>query len=254
MATKRVIGVITVMEDKAVQSFGYSRYLPLGCPKVLAENLDRWGADEILILDINASKKDKGPNIKLLSNLKDIYLSTPLIYGGGIRNKEDAKCVIQNGADRIVVETIAHKDIAEIKNIAFEIGRQAIIRSICIVEKDGKYYQYNYLSKTLKKLDLNILNDYGDSDVYSEIMVVDIKNEGENGRFNSDLVNIIGDNLKIIAYGGVGTRTTANALIAKPNICAIAIGNQLNYAEESIFKLKNMISNEPIRRPNIILR
>ena len=254
MATKRVIGVITVMNNKAVQSFGYQNYLPLGCPKVLAENLDRWGADEILILDISASKKDVGPNLQLLSSLQGIYLSTPLIYGGGIRNKEDAKCVIQNGADRIVIETIANRDLAKVEKIAHEIGKQAIIRSICIVEKEDKYYQYSYLDKSLKEIDLNILNGTNNSDIYSEVMLVDVMNEGENGKFNSNLINIIDGKQKLIAYGGVGTGTTAISQMAEQKICAIAIGNQLNYTEESIYMLKDMINNQPIRKSNIVLK
>ena len=47
MLNKRLIGVITVKNNIAVQSFGYKNYLPIGDPRVLAENLDRWGADEI---------------------------------------------------------------------------------------------------------------------------------------------------------------------------------------------------------------
>jgi len=49
MVRKRLIGVITVIDNMAVQSFGYNRYLPLGDPGILAENLDRWRADEILV-------------------------------------------------------------------------------------------------------------------------------------------------------------------------------------------------------------
>ena len=55
MVKKRLVGVITVKDGWAVQSFGYERYLPLGRPEVIAENLDRWGADEILLQCIDRS-------------------------------------------------------------------------------------------------------------------------------------------------------------------------------------------------------
>ena len=57
MLKKRLIGVITVLDGWAVQSFGYKKYLPLGKPKILAKNLDNWGADEILIQSINRTRK-----------------------------------------------------------------------------------------------------------------------------------------------------------------------------------------------------
>ena len=57
MLKKRLIGVITVKDDWAVQSIGYKSYLPLGKPKIIAENLDRWGVDEIICLSIDRSIK-----------------------------------------------------------------------------------------------------------------------------------------------------------------------------------------------------
>ena len=55
MLKKRIIGSIAVLNGWAVQSISYNRYLPLGRPEVIAQNLDRWGADEILIQCIDRS-------------------------------------------------------------------------------------------------------------------------------------------------------------------------------------------------------
>ena len=61
---KRLIGIITVLNGWAVQSFGYKKYLPIGRPHIIAENLDRWGADEIIILSIDRSRHSLGPTNK----------------------------------------------------------------------------------------------------------------------------------------------------------------------------------------------
>ena len=52
MLKKRLAGLITVLDGWAVQSIGYKKYLPLGRPEIIAENLERWGVDEILVLSI----------------------------------------------------------------------------------------------------------------------------------------------------------------------------------------------------------
>ena len=65
MIKKRIGGVITVYNGLAVQSFGFKKYLPLGNPVNLAENLSRWGADEIILLDIKRTKQNLGPNLEL---------------------------------------------------------------------------------------------------------------------------------------------------------------------------------------------
>ena len=72
MLKKRIIGVITVLNGLAVQSFGYKSYLPIGNPKYLAENLDHWGVDEILLLDIKRSEKKQGPNLQLLNEVSNL--------------------------------------------------------------------------------------------------------------------------------------------------------------------------------------
>ena len=94
MIRKRLVGVVTVRDGWAVQSFGYRRYLPLGRPEVLVENLDRWGADEIVLQCIDRTRGNAGPDLALLERVSRRGLATPLIYGGGIRNAADAIAVL----------------------------------------------------------------------------------------------------------------------------------------------------------------
>ena len=91
MVKKRLIGLITVKDGFAVQSFSYKHYLPIGRPECLVENLDRWGADEILIQVIDRSEKKLGPDFELLKKIGKLRISTPIIYCGGIRNHVDAQ-------------------------------------------------------------------------------------------------------------------------------------------------------------------
>ncbi|MFN8967222.1 MAG: HisA/HisF-related TIM barrel protein, partial [Pseudanabaena sp.] len=108
MLKKRLIGVVTIKDGWAVQSFGYQRYLPLGKPECLIKNLDRWGADEILVQVIDRSRQKIAPDFSLLERIGKLGLSTPLIYGGGIRNVDDGVKAIHYGADRLVVDALLH--------------------------------------------------------------------------------------------------------------------------------------------------
>ena len=98
MLKKRIIATIVVKNSIAVQSFAYAKWLPLGKPQCLAENFDRWGADEIVLLSID--RKDEGPDLELIKSISELGLTTPFIYGGGIRNSKDAIEVINSGAER----------------------------------------------------------------------------------------------------------------------------------------------------------
>ena len=67
MFSTRIIGVITIYEGIVVQSIGFKKYLPIGSPEIAISYLDRWGIDEIVVLDIKASLKKK---TSLIKNLK----------------------------------------------------------------------------------------------------------------------------------------------------------------------------------------
>jgi len=135
---KRLIGVINVKNGLAVQSFGYKKYLPIGNPKILVKNLDRWGADEILINAIDRSLLKLGPDYELIKQINSLKISTPIIYGGGIENLEDAKKVIASGADRILIETLINRNLNEFIKISNIIGSQSIIISLPIKSDEKK--------------------------------------------------------------------------------------------------------------------
>src|SRR3954452_3465726 len=144
MLKKRLVGVITVKDGWAVQSFGYERHLPLGRPEVLAENLDRWGADEILLQCIDRSTLDLGPDLELLERVAAGGLSTPLIYSGGIQSVDDAVTAVRAGADRVCVDALLHDDVAVASRLGGPLGAQAIIAALPVSSSGGEVEWFDY--------------------------------------------------------------------------------------------------------------
>ena len=122
---KRLIGIVVVKDNWAVQSFSFDSYLPIGRPEVVVENLDRWQLDEILLLNIDRSENSAGPNFKLLEKLGGLGLSTPLCYMGGVRNVGDALGVLKLGADRIGIESLFYNSIREVASISKQLYRRS---------------------------------------------------------------------------------------------------------------------------------
>src|SRR5882672_6452564 len=172
MLKKRLVGVITVRDGWAVQSFGYRRYLPLGHPQFLAQNLDRWGADEILVLCIDRSRRCLG----------SLGLSTPLTYGGGIRTAADAAAVIQAGAERVCVDAVLRAAPGIVGEISALVGAQAVIGVLPLSCVAGELQWLDYLSgrsAPLAAADLMPFERHG----ASEALIVDWRNEGRPGGF-----------------------------------------------------------------------
>jgi cyclase len=243
----RLVAMVTVLDEIVVQSFSYKKYLPIGSPESICENLSRWGADEIIISFIDRSKLKKGPNLKVLESISKRKIFTPLIYSGGISNEQNAMDAINAGADRIVIDAIIKKEnINLINKISSKIGSQALILSIPLLQEDNKLFRFNYIDKSKQLFSefskvIKLLN-------FSEILLIDKENEGSQN-FNLNLVNLFSKNLDkgILVFGGITHLRSIKTLLLNENIKAIVIGNSLNYKEIQISNIKDKFKNLMIR-------
>jgi imidazole glycerol-phosphate synthase subunit HisF len=247
MLKKRLIGVVTVKNGWAVQSFGYRKYLPLGKAECLVENLDRWGADEILVQVIDRSLTERGPDFELLEKLGYLGLGTPLIYSGGIRTVEDGVKVIQSGADRLVVDALLHDDLAVVNSLGVMLGKQAIIASLPMsIETHGPEL-YNYRTKSKSQISEELTNVI-EHLMISEILLTDWKNEGYSVSFDDTLVDLFPfQQIPLITFGGISCAEQVKTLFTRSNVVAVAVGNFLNYREHSIQTLKDTIAGVTLR-------
>lgn len=249
MLKKRLVGVIAVKDGQAVQSFGYRRYLPLGRADILAANLDRWGCDEILVLCIDRSRRGLGPDIGLLKKLAAMRLSTPLIYGGGVTTAEHAALVVHHGADRVCVDAALHQeDVQPIRDMAALLGAQALI-GVFPLSRDETGLQWldhgRGVSRALDGADLGLF----DEGVISEAMIIDWVHEGHALAFDTELVTRFPlRNVPLITFGGISEPAQAAALLALPQVSAVAVGNFLNYTELAVQRFKQQAPG-PLTRP-----
>lgn len=247
MLKKRLVGVVTVKNGWAVQSFDYRRYLPLGKPECLVENLDRWGADEILVQVIDRSTTDSGPDFELLERLGRLGLETPLIYAGGIRSVSDGVKLIQLGADRIVVDALLHDDLMSIKDISEKLGAQALIASLPLSWQANVLAWFDYRSQISTPISNEVL-DLIQSGVISEVLITDWRHEGIPAGFENRLVDEFPlKGVPIIAFGGISKADQMKALLQTSGVAAVAVGNFLSYREHAIQEYKAALTSMPLR-------
>ena len=246
MAKKRLIGIIVIKDNIAVQSIGYKKYLPIGNPLYSIENLSWWGVDEIIILDINRSKFQQGPNFELLEKINNLNITTPLIYSGNIRNENDAKNVIKLGVERICFDNLLFKNFKLIEKISNEIGSQAIIINLPIVLKNNHLFVYNHVTKKILPLeDHNIFKIK--LSCYSEILIIDYENEGKYGMFNLGLLKNLKLKKDLILFGGLDETNKIKKLLKLNKVKGICIGNRLYFREHAYHNIKKEINSSKLR-------
>jgi cyclase len=249
MLKKRLVGVVTVKNGWAVQSFGYRRYLPLGKPECLVENLDRWGADEILIQVIDCSLSGSGPDFGLLKRLGELGLETPLMYAGCVRSVSDGVKLVRLGADRIVVDALLHDNLLAVEELSSQLGAQALIASLPLSLQTGGLAWFDYRSKLSTPISDEVLRLI-QSGIVSEVLVTDWQHEGVSGGFEHKLIDDFPiSDVPIIAFGGISKTEQMRDLLQISGVAAVAVGNFLAYREHAIQEYKVALTSMPLRPP-----
>lgn len=237
------------MNGLAVQSFGYRRYLPLGSPEVIAANLDRWGADEILLQCIDRSVNNLGPDFALLERVGKTGLSTPLIYAGGIRSHVEGIQVIKLGADRICLDAMLRDSPNEVVYLSQSLGAQALIAAFPLGIERNELHWLDYRLRKSIPLDASALELLQEK-LISEVLILDWKNEGlVNGFDLRILQKFLIHDFPTIAFGGLSEVTQLHQILQQPQVIAVAIGNFLNYREHSVSHIKDQLVGIPLRMP-----
>jgi cyclase len=249
MVRKRLIGTVIVKDGWAVQSFGFNKYLPLGKPECLVENLDRWGADEILVSAIDRSIQGLGPDFHLIEKLGKLGVSTPVIYAGGINSVEDGIRVIQIGADRIVLDSMLHTNLGIIEKLSKQLGSQAIIASLPVSIENNQLLWLDYKAKRQFPLPDKLI-DFLATNSVSEIFLQDWQHEGGTEGFDERLVNLFPTiNIPLIVFGGISEENQIGRLLKNQRVAAVASGNYLSYREHAIQSFRKNLDRDLIRSP-----
>ena len=207
MLTKRIIPCLDIKEGRTVKGINFENLRDAGDPVELGALYAEQGADELVFLDITATN-EKRKTLSELVNRISHRINIPFTVGGGIGSVEDVSVLLQNGADKISVNTSAFKRPQLIKELANEFGSQCVVVAIDTrMEEDGNWYVYlnGGRVKTNK-----LCFDWAQEAVAlgaGEILLTSMNHDGTKGGFAIDITKKLATNLPVpvIASGGGGS-------------------------------------------------
>ena len=136
---KRIIPLILFRDYQVVKSIKFSKYRVVGNFEQTIKVFNIRDVDEIIILDIEASTKNKEVNIDVLKILSK-NSSMPFSFGGGIKNLYDIEKSLKAGADKIIINNQAIQNIEFIKEAATEFGSQCITTAVDYKIQDNNFF------------------------------------------------------------------------------------------------------------------
>jgi cyclase len=207
MLTKRIIPCLDIRDGRTVKGVNFENIRDAGDPVELGAFYAAQGADELVFLDITATI-EKRKTLSELVNRISHHINIPFTVGGGISSVDDVSVLLQNGADKISVNTSAYKNPQLIKDLAKEFGSQCIVLAIDTkLEVDGNWYVY--LNGGRVKTDAKCI-DWAKQAVdlgAGEILLTSMNHDGTKQGFALDITATLVETLPvpIIASGGGGT-------------------------------------------------
>jgi cyclase len=129
MFAKRIIPCLDCKNGRVVKGINFLNLRDAGDPGDMADMYNREGADELVMLDISASREGRATLMETVRRVAR-RLFIPLTVGGGVRVLDDAHRLLSAGADKVAVNTAAVETPEVVRNIAENYGRQAIVVAI----------------------------------------------------------------------------------------------------------------------------
>lgn len=243
MLRKRLIGLLPVREGIVVQSYQFSRYLPVGMPEISAEHLDRWGIDEILLVDIGASQAGRTIDPAVVERVAK-RCTVPLAVGGGIRSAEQARDLLKAGADKIVINSAVIVASSTITEVAEAFGEQCVVVSID-AERTG--FGRTVVRATTRSMPDEVAPAAWLKRVQSagagEILLQSVDRDGMRDGLDLELIREAAEqaSVPLIVAGGVGHPSHVLAALAIEGVQAVAVGNLFSHTEHSVTAMKSAI-------------
>jgi cyclase len=244
MLKNRLIACLPLYNNFVVQSIGFEKMLPVGSPKLIIEYLCQWGYDEIILLDITASKIMHKPNLELIKKISNAA-SVPLGYGGGIRNLEDAKYLVANGVDKVLINSSMQDKPSLVSEIANALGSQCIIASLDFKKIDGQYFMFRHTTREILPVNIEkLVANYQNLGV-GEFLVTSVDGYGMKNGYDTELLVEFSNysSVPVIALGGGYKANHFENLLLNTSIKAFAVENSLLFKEHSGAIIKSMLVN-----------
>ncbi|WP_341913859.1 imidazole glycerol phosphate synthase cyclase subunit [Ferrovibrio terrae] len=248
MLKKRVTASIFVLQGQSVQSIGFNRFLPIGDPAIAAEFFSRWGADEIMLIDLSAPREKRGPDLALIERVSRACF-VPLAVAGGLSTVEQVHDAVAAGADKVAVNTAALQDSSLISRIADRFGAQCAIAAFDVLsDVDRGPVVTSNAARERRPEEFLALLRRAEAAGAGEILVQSVDRDGSRNGYDLALIAAATQavHVPVIALGGCGHPDHAVALFRQTKASAAAIGNMLNYTEHSILLIKAALARAGI--------
>jgi cyclase len=252
MLAKRIIPCLDVDAGRVVKGTRFLNLWDAGDPVELAQRYNDEGADELVFLDITASAQKRPTLLKVVEKTAE-RVFIPLTVGGGIRTLQDIRTLLNAGADKVSLNTVAVESPRMVEDGAGKFGSQCIVVAIDARRRPGarKWDVYIYGGRKNTGLDAVQWARKVEKLGCGEILLTSMDRDGTKIGYDLDLLRELSDAVRVpvIASGGAGEKKHFLEAFTKGHAHAALAASLFHRQELRIKDLKRYLKSKgvPIR-------
>ena len=203
MLARRIIPCLDVSHGRVVKGIRFQGLRDAGDPAERAMLYEAQGADEIVILDVSATPEGRGNQVDTVRRVR-ARLGIPLTVGGGVRTAEDARALLEAGADKVSVNTAAVQRPELLGEIAERFGRQCTVLAIDAARRGGRFEVLVKGGREGTGIDAVAWAEDGAARGAGEVLLTSWDRDGTRAGYDLDLTRAIAGAVRVpvIASGG----------------------------------------------------
>ncbi len=248
MLAKRIIPCLDVTAGRVVKGISFVALRDAGDPVEIARRYDEQGADELTFLDITASSDDRGILFRIIEQVaKQVFI--PLTVGGGVRQVEDVRNLLNAGADKVSINTSAVVNPQLVADAAARYGSQCIVVAIDAKQvAPGRWEVFTHGGRRASGLDVVEWAKKMQALGAGEILLTSMDRDGTKSGFDLALTRAVTDALEIplIASGGVGNLQHLVDGVKLGGADAVLAASIFHYGEYTVQQAKQYMAHQGI--------
>lgn len=247
MLKKRIIPCLDIKGGRTVKGINFDAIQDAGDPIELAQRYVAEGADELVFLDITATLEKRKTLVQLVTRIAS-EINIPFTVGGGINSLEDAKMIIDAGADKISINSAAILNRELITEIANEFGNQCVVLAIDTKFIDEKWNVFRNGGKIATGLNAVQWAQKGVTLGAGEILLTSMNNDGTKSGFALNITKQISESVSVpvIASGGAGSMQDFANVLKNTKATGALAASVFHYGQISIPELKQFLNSQNI--------
>ena len=251
MLTKRIIPCLDIKNGRTVKGVNFVDLRDAGDPVVLAKRYAEVGADELVLLDISATQEERDLIYDLVREVGK-QVDIPYTVGGGISSVEKVAKILQNGADKVSVNSAVVYRPELAREIAAEFGVQVLVVAIDARRVGSQWIVHTHGGSKATDLDLFDWAAKMEEMGAGEILFTSMDHDGTKSGFACEALAKMSELLTIpvIACGGAGSKEHFVDVFTKGKADAGLAASVFHFDEISVPALKQYLAeqNVPVRR------